>query len=427
MKRIILVASAILFTTAGFSQKDELKAIEKAIKQSQFTEARTTLQSLEGTIENADDKYKAQYYFLKGQTYYELAKKGIDVSTSYEIAGKSLQDLISFEENGKKKYTEEANEIKTLLLKDLVDSAIADNKNGDNGPAANKLYLAYKLDTNNQDYLYFASAYAVNNQDYDTALKYYNELKELGYTGVRMQYLAVNKETGEEEDLGSKQNRDMMVKTVKSHIKPTDKETESRFPEIVKNIALIYSQQGKVDEAISAVKEARAANPKDINLILAEANLYIKLDDKEKFKALMEEAISQEPNNPALYYNLGVISADMGNKEEAKSYYKKAIELDPNEESYHMNLAATILSEEAPLIEEMNNLGSSRADNARYDELKNQRESIYKATIPHLENLLKINPNSPEALKTLMNIYGNLGDTAKYKEMKEKIASLSIE
>jgi tetratricopeptide (TPR) repeat protein len=152
------------------------------------------------------------------------------------------------------------------MLKDLVDSAIADNKAGDNASAASKLYLAYDLDKSNQDYLYFASAYAVNNQDYDTALKYYNELKDLGYTGVRMQYLAVNKETGEEEDLGTKQNRDIMVKAG-SHIKPTDKESESRCPEIVKNIALIYSQQGKVEEAIAAVKDARAENPTDINLI----------------------------------------------------------------------------------------------------------------------------------------------------------------
>lgn len=425
MKRIILVASAILFTTtAVFSQKDELKSVEKAIKQSQFTDARTTLQSLDGTIGGAEDKYKAQYFFLKGKTFYELAKKGIDVTTSYQIAGKSFQELIAFEEKGKKKYTEEATTIKNQLLKELVDSAIADNKNGDNAAAADKLYLAYELDKTNQDYLYFASAYAVNNKDFDKALMYYKELKELGYTGVRMQYLATNVETGEEEDLGNESNRDLMIKA-KSHIKPINKETESRFPEIVKNIALIYSQQGKTEEAIAAVKEARAENPKDIGLLLAEANLYIKLDDKAKFKTLMEEAIAQEPNNPILYYNLGVISGDMGNKEEAKKYYEKAIELDPTQESYYMNLAAVVLSEEAPLIEEMNSLGSSRADNARYDQLKEQREGIYNSTVPHLEKLLEINPKNMDALKTLMNIYGNLGDTAKYKDVKAKVTALT--
>ncbi|UOB17975.1 tetratricopeptide repeat protein [Abyssalbus ytuae] len=423
MKRKIFVASALLFSAVVFSQKDELKAIDKAVKQGNLTEARTTLQSLEGSIDGAEAKYKAQYYFLKGQTYYEMAKKGIDVNTSFETAATALQDLIDFEENGKKKYTSDALEIKTDLLSKLVDSAIEDNKNGDNASAAKKLYLAYQLDKNNQDYLYFASAYAVNNQDYKTALDYYIQLKELGYTGVRMQYLATNKETGEEEDLGNKTNRDLMVKSGQ-YIKPEDKETESRYPEIVKNIALIYSQMGETDKAIAAVKEARAQDPKDINLILAEANLYIKLEDNEKFKALMEEAIAQEPTNPVLYYNLGVISAEMGNADEAINYYKKAIELDPTQENFYMNLAAAILLEEKTIIDEMNSLGNSRADNIRYDELKEKREGVYKEAAPHLEKLLEINPNNIDALKTLMNIYGTLGETAKYKEYKEKVAAV---
>lgn len=423
MKRKVLIASAMLFSAVVFAQKDELKAVEKAVKQGNLTEARTTLQTLDGTIESAEDKYKAQYYFLKGQTYYEMSKQGIDVLASYETAGEALKSLIALEESGKKKYTDEANEIKAKLLSDLVNSAIEDNKNGNNDAAAKKLYLAYELDKTNQDYLYFASVYSINNQDYDTALKYYLELKELGYTGERTQYLAVNKETGEEEDLGNKTQRDLMVKTGE-YIKPTERKTESRYPEIVKNIALIYSQQGKVDEAIAAVKEARAQSPKDINLILAEANLYIKLDDKEKFKALMEEAIAEEPNNAALYYNLGVINAEMGNKEDARKYYEKAIQLDPEQENYYMNLAALELSEETPLIEEMNNLGNTKADNIRYDELKQKRENIYKAAIPHLEKLLSINPENIDALKTLMNIYGNLGETAKFKEYKTKVESI---
>ena len=46
-----------------------------------------------------------------------------------------------------------------------------------------------------------------------------------------------------------------------------EEETESKFPEIVKNIALIYNQLGMKDEAMSAVSEARNSNPEDVNLI----------------------------------------------------------------------------------------------------------------------------------------------------------------
>ncbi|GIR18035.1 MAG: hypothetical protein CM15mP32_2220 [Flavobacteriaceae bacterium] len=65
--------------------------------------------------------------------------------------------------------------------------------------------------------------------------------------------------------------------------------TESKLPEIVKNIALIYVQQKRNDLAIGAIKEAREANPLDVGLILTEANLYIQLGDKEKFSDLMKK------------------------------------------------------------------------------------------------------------------------------------------
>ena len=57
----------------------------------------------------------------------------------------------------------------------------------------------------------------------------------------------------------------------------------------------------------------------------------------------------------------------------------------------------------------MNGLGNSRADNARYDVLKTERENLYKECVPILEKLVSINKNQ-EAVKTLMNIYGTLGN-----------------
>ena len=40
----------------------------------------------------------------------------------------------------------------------------------------------------------------------------------------------------------------------------------------------------KNDLAISAIKEARAINPDDVNLILSEADLYIKIGDKKNLR-----------------------------------------------------------------------------------------------------------------------------------------------
>ena len=171
---------------------------------------------------------------------------------------------------------------------------------------------------------------------------------------------------------------------------------------------------------MKAVKEARETDPKDLNLILTEANLYIQLKENDRFEALMNEAIEQDPNNATLYFNLGVIGAQRGDKEKASGYYRKAIELDPSFESGYLNLVTLILEGENAIVEEMNNLGTSRADNARYDELKLKRENLYKECVPILEKLIEVSKNK-EAIKTLMNIYGTLGNNEGFMKMKKLV------
>ncbi|RNL91405.1 tetratricopeptide repeat protein [Sinomicrobium pectinilyticum] len=423
MKKKIFIFSALLISSLSIAQKKELRDAEKALKKGSIAEAKSALESVESSISSADDKYKAQYYFLDGKLNYEEAKSGGNADASYQKAVESFKELIAVEkESGSEKYTGEASQLIQSISADLVNSAVEDNQNQDYAEAAKKLYMAYQLDTTNQDYLYYAASSAVNGEDYDTALKYYEELKELGYTGEAVKYYATNKETGEKEEL-PKDQRDLMVKAG-THEKPEDEKTESRFPEIVKNIALIYSQKGDNEKAIEAVKEARKVDPEDVNLLMTEANLYIKLGQKDKFKEVMEQAIQKDPNNAMLYYNLGVITGEQGDKEQARKYYEKAIELDPKYEASYMNMASLILGEEVAIVDEMNSLGTSKADNKRYDELKAKREGLYKEAVPYLEKILELNPNSVEATKTLMNIYGSIGEDAKYKELKSKLDTM---
>ena len=99
------------------------------------------------------------------------------------------------------------------------------------------------------------------------------------------------------------------------------------------------------------------------------------------------------------------------------SYYEKSIQLDPNNENSYLNLVALILDGEQDIVNEMNTLGTSRADNLKYDELKELRENLYMQCVPILSELISIN-NNTEAIRTLMNIYGTIGDNSGYMEMK---------
>jgi two-component SAPR family response regulator len=87
-------------------------------------------------------------------------------------------------------------------------------------------------------------------------------------------------------------------------------------------------------------------------------------------------------------------------------------------------MAALKLSNEDKLVEEMNSLGNSSADNKKYDALKKERENSYKEALPYLEKAYQINASNQNVLKYLMNIYGQMGEDAKYKDAKAKLEAL---
>ena len=410
MKKQILTFSLGLMALGLMAQKSELKTAEKAIKKQDYTSAITTLNSVEGAVMMSDeDKYKSKFYFLKG--------KALAAKKDYKNSAKAFQDLLAMKDN---KYSEEAKPILNQMVQEVSNKAVdLYNNKKDYKKAADNFYLTYMLSPTDTSFVYNAAISATQAKEYDTAIKYYKELRKVGYTGIEIQYVATNKLTGKVENLGSKQQRDLMVKS-NTYIKPGVKSSESKTAIIVKNIALLLKEQGKTDEAIEALAEARKANPKDLNLLLNEADMYIKLKRMDKFGELMSEAIALDPENPTLYYNLGVVNFNDGRVEEAKKYYRKAVELKPDYADAYMNLAVAVLNKDKKIVEEMNkNLSNFK----KYDELALQQKEVYKEALPFLEKADSLNRNI-DTVKTLMNLYEVLENEAKATEYRDLYKSM---
>ncbi|MFD2588668.1 tetratricopeptide repeat protein [Croceitalea marina] len=410
MKTRILILLTAMISMVGFSQKNEIKAADKAMKSGNAAEAKTILEGAKSLIDGADAKYQAQAYSILGNAYANLSE--------FEPAINALNKVISVEEtSGKKKFTADAQQRLSQMTADIINAAVEDNNNKDYKAGAEKLYMGYKLSPKDTIYLYYAASSAVNGAHYDTALEYYNELKEIGYDGSAVKYSAVNVETGEVEEM-DEATRDLYVKAG-THKDPKEEKTPSKKAEIVKNVALIYQQQGKNEEALAAYEDAIASNPDDVNLILNKANLYYTLGDKDKFKELMAKASAMAPDNPDLMYNIGVISMEQGNLEEARAAYLRVLEIDPSYVNAQLNLSTSYVNEGNSLIDEMNTLGTSRADTARYDELKKKKDDLFLKGSKVLEEALKMNPDNEGVLSQLKNIYGALGDTENFMRIKK--------
>ncbi|HKK12544.1 MAG TPA: tetratricopeptide repeat protein, partial [Flavobacteriaceae bacterium] len=402
MKKQIIVALAILVSAFSFSQKDEIKDAEKAIKNGNFADAKMAINKAEGLITSADDKWKARFYLAKGQALYA---NGTGSNDDIDAAIESL-DMVKTVEGEHGRYAEDVATLKQSMLSNFLTKGQKALEAKQYVQSSDDFNNAYRMSTKDTIYLYYAASTAVSGQDYDKALKYYQELRDLNYHGAEMQYTAVNKETNKVEAFDNKNLRDLSVKAG-THIKPEDKRSEPKSAEIIKNIALIYIAKGENEKAAAAMKEARKENPDDLNLLISEANIMLKLGKKDEFKRLMEEATVKDPKNAELQYNLGVIAAEGGDNETAMNYYKKAIELDPNYADAYNNLAVIILDKDQRIVEKMNALGTSAADNKKYDEYKLQRLDVYNEAIPYLEKALELKPNIYTA-RTLMNIYSAL-------------------
>ncbi len=418
MKKQILIAGALTISVLAFGQKREVRKAERAVDDNDYVEAISQLKEAEASLASADSDIKAQYYLVKAEAY--AGSAGDDLS-KMKMASEAYQKAV--EMNAGNDYDERMAAVQKNLRAALVNSAIKDQNAQKFKMAADKLYNSYMVSKKDTSDLYFAAGNAINAKDYKTAMEYYQTLMDIGYTGVSKEFVATSKESGEVKTFGSKSERDLMVKSGE-FIKPEEKMTDSRKGEILRNMTLIYIENGEDEKAAEVMATARKENPDDISLMQAEANMAYKMGDKKKYSQLMENIAKTAPDNPETFFNLGVSNAEIGEKEKAIKYYEKAIELKPDYTEALINIAVIKLSREKGIIEEMNNLGTSSADNAKYEKLKEKRQEMYRDVLPYLEKAKEQRPDGVEVIRTLMNIYSQLGQDAKYKDLKTQLAEL---
>lgn len=422
--KYVLLASALLISVSNFAQKDQIKAAEKAMKNGNSAEAISVLNQATTLITSATDGEKSQYYFVKGNAHLDMATKKMEVAKNLSEAAKAYQEVLSIEKaSGKSKNTAQVQVSISDIKNQLINSAIEAGNAKDYKTASTLLYQSYELDKTDLEKLYYAANYAVNAQEYDRALTLYDDLKKQNYSGEGVGYYAKNAINELEEFFGStaasKTDRDTKVR-LKLYSNPRDEKIPSKRGDILKNIALILVQQGKIDQAKEALSEARLANPDDTSITLTEANIYLDLNDFVTYKKLVTEVLAKNPNDADLVYNLGVI-ASKTNAVEAESYYKKAIEIKPDYINAYLNLAILKLDADKKIIEEMNKLSTSEKDNKRYEVLKKQRTEMFNSALPYLEKANELSPGNEDVVNTLLNVYGALEMSDKKKALKAKM------
>lgn len=181
----------------------------------------------------------------------------------------------------------------------------------------------------------------------------------------------------------------------------------------------IYKAQGDTTMALNTIKAGRQFFPDDFSLIIAETNIYLAANEKDKAMDLLQLAITKDDTNPTLFFAVGTNYDQMGKFPEAEKSYKKAIELDNQYFDANYNLGALYVNQAIAIMEKANSLPLN--EEKKYMQLKEEADNLLKASIPYLEKADELQPGDVYTLRTLKDIYTRLSMLDKLKGINERL------
>ena len=196
----------------------------------------------------------------------------------------------------------------------------------------------------------------------------------------------------------------------------------SADPSVYGTLASIYNEKGEGAKGLQIIKDARAKYPKETRFITEELNYYLTAGDNANAVRVMDEAIAAFQGKPemlkTLYFNSGVIYAQLGDKAKSREFYEKALAEDPKYFGALNNMAAMLLDDANAIIKEANLLPLS--ESKKYDALTAKAKGIYAEAGKYLETAY-------EALQETMSKETNPKNQAYYKGQADKLKASLVE
>ena len=154
-----------------------------------------------------------------------------------------------------------------------------------------------------------------------------------------------NIKTEKKEAFASPNMRNTAIE-IGTHITPEIIRSRSKTTVLLRALTITSIQLNRTNEAVSIIDLALAKAPDDKVLLNQAFHLYSQLGDKNKLHKIMALLIKESPNDPNLYYNLGVSCAQSNDMDKAIEFYKKTLDLDPGYMNANINLSVIMEDQE---------------------------------------------------------------------------------
>ena len=182
--------------------------------------------------------------------------------------------------------------------------------------------------------------------------------------------------------------------------------------------AIAVASQAKNDDAVyELAKEAQALyGQEDPNYIGYMINRYLQNKEYDQAFTIIDEAIAGNPGNAQYYVVKGILLGETGKKDEAKALYKKAVDLDAYN-SMALYQYGRALCEEAYALGEVAPTSPKESQEFFDSKIK----PLFLEAAEYLENAYNVDNNNTDALRYLENVYYNLNDEAKLKDVQDRL------
>lgn len=326
-KNLKLLSFLLLISTGAFAQKDEIKEAQSYYDKGKTQESLTILKKIEYLIVNASSEIKSDFFYLKGNVYKDLASKNIDAANNFALASGAYQDVLLYENDSRiYKYAFKANLALKEVKSKLVDGAYNDYKAGKFKESADKSYEVYLFDKKDTLNLFNAASSSLTGKDFTAAIKYYELLKKINYSGKGVVFYATNKKTKEEEAFISMSARESNL-NAGLYEKPRNVFPPSKKEEILTSLAYSYLERNDYSNAEKYYNEGLQMNSNCMDCYI---NLvYVKMQLK---KALVDQMdlLGNSPKEMQQYDKLEAQKVEI--VKSAIPYLKKALVIEPKNE-----------------------------------------------------------------------------------------------
>lgn len=189
------------------------------------------------------------------------------------------------------------------------------------------------------------------------------------------------------------------------------------------SLANIIKADKDTVKALKIIQEGRAQMPENLELIIAEANIYLQQHKSKEAQELLKLAIEKDPKNPLLHIAVGQKYDETDNLIDAEKEYLIAMELikdqkDPNYFIVVYNLGALYFNEFRKIKLEAEKLPDG---DSKYDLMQKSAEEYFAKALPMLEKAELLSPDDKSTLLSLKQMYSIKNNKEGLDRVKAKL------